>query len=435
MVVVADALRWAWTGCGADGQDGGRMRSIGTLLRDQPEGDVEPQTVRDGPLPNAIDVGLALIMTALVLAEASGDSQRGMSPALLLMTLPLAWRRRQPLLVFGLAIVGAVLANRIPPYAGIFALMIAAYSVGAYGRNWLLSLGLMFGTATAVSVTFGGALPPVPDFAGPYIVVIPLWLAGHAIRTRQLRADAFEDKAMRLEQEQELARQAAMAAERARIARELHDVVAHSVSVMVVQAGAARHIVQTAPGQATEALRAVESSGREAMAELRRLLGVLSHDGEEGPEGAQLAPQPGVEQLAALVRRVGNAGLPVDLRIEGRPQPLPSGVNLTVYRIVQEALTNALRYAGLARTEVILDYRDVDLKVEILDEGTGAPWHDDAGHGHGLAGMRERVALYGGTLEAGPRLERGFAVRAWLPLEIGCPGGRSLSYDMPYAGK
>ena len=373
--------------------------------------------------PRSADVALALALTVLIVVESAAGASWGPfgrpdagSPAALLMTVPLAWRRRQPLLVFALVAVGGVLAFTQAPYVGVIAVMVAAYSVGTYSRYRLLSLGVVVVTATVIVTVFHGALPPLPAAAGPYAISVSLWLVGHAIRTRQLRADAFEDKATRLEREQEQATQAAIAEERARIARELHDVVAHNVSVMIVQAGAARHVLKASPEQATGALRAAEASGREAMAELRHLLGLLSPDG--GDMG--LAPQPGVEQLETLVRRVGEAGLPVKLHVAGQPRPLPPGIDLTAYRIVQEALTNALKYASLARTDVILDYRESGLKVEILDDGPGNARREGAETGHGLVGMRERVALYGGTLEAGPRLERGYAVRAWLPLDGGC---------------
>ena len=172
-------------------------------------------------------------------------------------------------------------------------------------------------------------------------------------------------------------------------------------------------MLTTAPEQSQEALLAVEACGREAMTELRLLLNLLHEDGE----GVALRPQPGVDGIAALVKRVGEAGLPVTLRIAGRPRALPIGLDLTVYRIVQEALTNALKHAGMARTEVMLDYRELDLKIEVLDDGCTAAVSDGRdGWGHGLLGMRERVALFGGTLESGPRIERGYAVRAWLPL-------------------
>jgi signal transduction histidine kinase len=237
---------------------------------------------------------------------------------------------------------------------------------------------------------------------------------GHALRTRQLRADAFRERAMRLEQEREFAARAAATEERERIARELHDVIAHTVSVMVVQAGAARHVVETEPEHAMEALTAVETTGREAMTELRNLLGVLTPAEEE----ALLAPQPGIAQIPALVERVRGAGLPAELLVIGEPRALPQGIDLTVYRIVQEALTNALKYAGQVHTEITLDYREDTLKVEVLDDGTGERKSVGARTGRGLTGMRERVALFGGTLEAGPRLGRGYAVRAWLPLSI-----------------
>ncbi len=374
--------------------------------------------------PLVADALLAIVLTVLLLVEAStGDAGwQPLKAAALLLTLPLAWRRRQPLLVFGLVIMGAVIAIRPVEYVGFVSVMIAAYSVGAYGRYRLLSLGVLLLTATAILVVFGGVLPPIPDVAGPYLVLLPLWLVGDALHAWRLRAATSENRVTRLEREQEQATQAAIAAEQARIARELHDVVAHNVSVMVVQAGAARHVLHASPDQATEALLAVEASGREAMTELRRLLGLLSHDAE-----VALAPQPGLEQLTALVRRVRAAGLPVEPRIEGQPQPLPPGLNLAAYRIVQEALTNALKYAGGARTEVVLTYRQDELKVEVLDEGPGVPAHArETPRGRGLIGMRERVSLYGGTLEAGSRLDRGYAVRAWLPLRDQ-PGARSPS--------
>jgi signal transduction histidine kinase len=367
--------------------------------------------------PLAFDVMLAVALSVLMVFEgmvrqnSDMGSGQSLSPTALLMTVPLAWRRRQPLLVFGVVVAGAVLSLEEVPYTGIACIMVAAYSVGAYARFRLLSLAVLVATGIVIVTVFHGGLPPIPESVGPFIVLIPLWLVGNALRTRQLRADASEDRATRLEQEQELMTQVALAEERGRIARELHDVVAHNVSVMVVQAGAARHVLNAAPEQANEALLAVEASGREAMTELRTLVGVLS-DVDENPA---LAPQPGLDQLQPLIRRVHDAGLDVELRTEGTPRPLPPGIDLAAYRIVQEALTNALKYSGLARTEVILDYRDDELKIEILDEGPTEPSHLSAALGRGLVGMRERAALYGGTLEAGPRLKRGYAVRAWLP--------------------
>jgi len=289
--------------------------------------------------PPRADVIVALVLTVLAVVEGStrgwGDPA-AFGPATLVMTVALAWRRRQPLLVF-IMVVGAAVSGWAAPFVGITAIMVAAYSVGAYHPRRIFSLGVMFATATVVVTVYHGRLPPTPDVLGPYVVLIPL---------------------------------------------------------------------------SSAALLAVESSGREAMTELRHLLGLLSQD----DEGVALTPQPGVGQLDSLVRRVGEAGLPATRSVAGQPRLLPAGIDLTVYRIVQEALTNALKYADLTRTDVILDYRESELKVEILDEGPGRVAREGEGTGHGLVGMRERVALYGGTLEAGPRLERGYAVRAWLPL-------------------
>ncbi len=387
------------------------MTSLGTIWHS-----------RRGRLPLVNDTALALVLSVLVMLELSASDRpwhdAGLSP--LLMTLPLAWRRRQPLLVFVLVVVGAVVAITVTPIIGLAAVMVAAYSVGAFSANGYVALSVILATATIIVTVFHGGLPPIPQWSGAYVILVPLWLVGRSLRTWRLRADASEDRATRLEREQERATRLALTVERARIARELHDVVAHSVSVMVVQAGAARLVVRTSPEQATEALSAVETVGREAMAELRRLLGLLGQD----DDGAALAPQPGIDGLEALIRRVADAGLPVEVRMTGRRRPLAPGIDLTAYRIVQEALTNALKHSGLARTQVILDYRESDLKIEVLDEGDPSPVREDeapaerrdGSAGHGLVGMRERVALFGGTLEAGPRLGRGYAVRAWLPL-------------------
>jgi len=375
--------------------------------------------------PIVVDVAVALVLTALIQgdgllgADASFHDPPVNAATALLMTAPLVWRRRYPLVVFGLVLFGLIVtftgdvtAHATLAWAAVTALVLAAYSVGAYSRYRLASLAALAVTATVIFIALGGGLPAPPSVAVPYAVLLLPWVVGQALRTRQARADVFRERAMRLEREQEFATRAALADERARIARELHDVVAHNVSVMVVQAGAARSVLDPSQVDVREALLAVEASGREAMTELRTLLGLLSHDGDD----VGLTPQPGLDQVPSLVKRVSEAKLPVELRVEGTPRPLPPGLNLAAYRIVQEALTNALKYAGLARTEVVLDYREGELKVEVLDDGPGERAAAGSAPGHGLVGMRERVALYGGRLEAGPRLERGYAVRAWLPL-------------------
>ena len=235
-----------------------------------------------------------------------------------------------------------------------------------------------------------------------------------AVRGRQLRADALAARAELLEREHELRAHEAVAEERARIARELHDLVAHNVSVMVVQAGAERHALGPEQESTREALASIEQAGRQALVEARRLLGMLRRK----DDGSELEPQPSVDHIDVLVEQIERAGLPVTLAVEGERAPLPAGVDLCAYRIVQEGLTNALKHAGPAHAEVVLRYAPRALDVEVRDDGRG-PAHvngDGDGAGHGLIGMRERVALYGGALETGARDGGGFAIHAHLPL-------------------
>jgi len=352
------------------------------------------------------DVAIAALLSIAVLWEAAAE--RGDRPIVLglLATVPLVERRRRPLAVLAAVALGAAI-SREAPYVVIGCAALAAYSVGAHSRWWWLALAELIVIAVFVVITFGGALPPIPDWSGPFAVLLPLWLVGFAIRQERARTAGLAERAQRLEREQELAARAAQADERARIARELHDVVAHSVSVMVVQAGAAREVLKQSPEKALAALTAVEETGREAMRELRQTLDVL------GAGDGGLAPQPTLDQVPALVAAVQQAGLPVDLDVVGERRPLPAGVELTAYRVIQEALTNAVKHSGLAPTRVAIDYRPDELKLEVLCDCEVA---EPAGStGRGLAGMRERVAQAGGRLEAGPGVERGYNVRAWLP--------------------
>jgi signal transduction histidine kinase len=217
----------------------------------------------------------------------------------------------------------------------------------------------------------------------------------------------------RIVRDREFATREAVAAERAAIARELHDVVAHHMSVMVVQAGAARAVSASDPAATAEALRQIEASGRTGLAEMRRLLEVLKAE----EDGNRRAPQPGLARLRELLDAMRASGLPVEAVVEGTPRPLPPGVDLSAYRIVQEALTNALRHAGGASARVIVRYEPDAVELEIGDDGHGPPEDPEASGGHGLIGMRERVQLFGGELEAGPRPGGGFLVRARLPSE------------------
>lgn len=241
-------------------------------------------------------------------------------------------------------------------------------------------------------------------------------------RVRRGAVKAVEERGWLLERERESAAQSAVDAERARIARELHDIVSHNVSVMVVQAGAARRVLAAAPDEAAAALLAVETAGRDAMTELRHLLGVLAPpaDGEDQPD---LSPQPSLSRLGPLIDRVAFAGLPVEVRISGEPRPLPSGVDLTAYRIIQEALTNALKHGDGRQAEVTVRYADHYLRVEVLNSGPSvlsggrAAAQKTDEDGRGLMGLRQRVAVFGGDLDARRRLGGGFRVRARIPLE------------------
>jgi signal transduction histidine kinase len=245
-------------------------------------------------------------------------------------------------------------------------------------------------------------------------------LAVALLRARRAHTRALEERGWLLERERESAAQTAVDAERARIAHDLHDIVSHNVSVMVIQAGAARHVLETEPDQAEAALLAVEAAGRDTMAELRHLLGLLAPSAS-GEEDERLAPQPSLSRLSPLIDRIAFAGLPVEVRISGDPRPLPAGVDVTAYRIIQEALTNALKHGDGVKAEVTVRYADHALRVEILNTGpsvlTGGRAPVGGGEGHGLLGLRQRVAVYGGDLDARRRLGGGFRVRAKIPLE------------------
>jgi signal transduction histidine kinase len=348
--------------------------------------------------------------------------------------LPLAWRRRFPVAAFLAQMAFALLGGRQPTTIGSLATLVGLYSVAAYARwRWVAPAIVLVGSL-ALILLVPAAAQTVPSWASVLALGAAVWLAGNTVREQRARAEGLAERAAQLERERELTTQLALAAERRRIARELHDVVAHGVSVMVVQAGAARTLLTRQPPRAAEALLAVERSGREALGELRRLLGLLTDadaDAEAAGDESSLAPQPRLAQLDRLVERVGRAGLPVEVRTAGSPRPLPAGLDLTAYRIVQEGLTNALKYARGAACEVVVEFGDRELRLEVLDSGSppaakagksgaggtpGTGASAGSGAGRGLIGMRERVAAYGGDLRAGQRPEGGFAVRARLPL-------------------
>ncbi|MEW9551638.1 histidine kinase [Nonomuraea sp. NPDC050783] len=330
--------------------------------------------------------------------------------------VPVAWRRRRPLAALCAALVPETLLAVAGYGAGVPGLagLVLLYSVASH-RGLATALGGLLATLSAY--TAGAVAGPAravawTDHVVAAVVVTAVWGAGRSLRLRRAYLAELRERAARLERAHAADTRAARAEERSRIARELHDVVAHHVSVMIVQAAAARRVLASDPELAGEALSAIEHTGRTAMAEMRTIVGVLRTDAR-----AERGPQPGVQDLPALVEQMREAGLPARLLVEGEPRPLPAGVDLAAYRLVQEGLTNSLRHAGAGAGAVVtVRHRPDELDVRVQDDGAGTA-EPPAGPGHGLVGIRERVALYGGILSIGPRPGGGFEVRARFPLK------------------
>jgi signal transduction histidine kinase len=346
---------------------------------------------------------------------------RGVFALLLLVaTLPLAVRRRFPaaavLAAAGAFVVAASIVSHSHglPLAVFLALLLAFYSVGANcddRRSPLVGAAALAAIA-AVDLARPGffnanATSPRP---AAWLAFTIAWLVGRDLRRRRQRVAGLESRTRLLEHEREEKARLAVAEERTRIARELHDVIAHGVSVIVIQAQAGPHLLGD-PERVRGVFRSIESSGRDALVELRRLLGIL----RSGDQELAIGPQPGLASLESLIEQMRASGQPVELRVEGKPVHLPAGIDLSAYRIVQEALTNVVKHAGDASAQVVVRYQPRSLELEILDDGRGRSVAVN-GSGHGLIGMRERAALYGGTLEAGARNEGGYTVHATLPL-------------------
>jgi signal transduction histidine kinase len=337
-------------------------------------------------------------------------------PASAVIVLPLLARRRYPFrapaFVWLLGPALSFVDGRIIPFAPALtaAGLAAAFLLGNL-RNaaeaWL-GLAIVLG-GTAIIVYNGPNHSPAEFFFIPLFFAIG-WLAGYALRERAEEAEAAEERALEAERAREAAARVAVAEERARIARELHDIVAHAVSVMVLQVGAVRHKLPDELGEDRDALMGVERAGRVALAEMRRLLAAMSG----GENDADLSPQPGLDRLASLAEEVGRAGLPVRVHVDGEPSPLPQAIELSAYRIVQEGLTNALKHAHAANADVTVRYGRDELDIEVRDDGRGAAVSD--GLGHGLVGIRERVKIYGGEMSAGTANGGGFVLSARLPL-------------------
>jgi signal transduction histidine kinase len=368
---------------------------------------------RDDP-PGVDWLGRVLAAAVLVgaqvefaLRESGGDHLAGALTAVA-VAAPLLWRRRRPVAA-ALAILAAVALQSVllrPQYfpaADGAALVCAAYAIGAYAnrRDAIVGIGVLAIGEAAHALAFHPQAVAIAVFAA---AAVP-WTIGRIARAQRLLTQTVRARAAEVERSRALEARAAVTAERMRVARELHDAVAHSLSVMAIQAAGADGIVERDPARAAECAELIEAVGRDAIAELGRLSGA--------PEGD---PPPSLARLDALAQRARAAGLPVEVRVEGNLARLPAGVDLAGFRIVQEALANVAKHAGRARARVVVRHEGRALELEIDDDGRG-PGATIHGTGHGLVGMRERAALYGGTLDAGPRPSGGFAVRARLPLE------------------
>lgn len=332
-----------------------------------------------------------------------------------LTVLPLAARRRYPLAAFGVVVSAALATNGGETWITVLACAIVGYSAIAYSPHRVAAAaGLLLAAVLAgvVDRDVASGLPSLPGWLGPYVVLLSAGVCASVVRFLRRSRERLAE----LQRAQEDATRKAVEAERSRIAAELHDVVTHNVSVMVIQAGAARKVMDAEPDLSKQALLAIESSGRAAMAELRNVMGLLAgaEDGRVDGQGGGLEPQPGLDQLGGLVERVRAAGVPVDLTLS-LPSPLPDGVGLTVYRVVQEALTNTMKHAAGAAVSITIGRSGDWLEIEVTDTGGAPAPQARAGNGRGLIGLRERLAVYGGTLVAGPGSGGGYGITARIP--------------------
>jgi signal transduction histidine kinase len=379
---------------------------------------------------HAVDFTLALAFTIAALwtvAERVGkedvfldDDFIGVA-LLLLQTLPIAARRVAPLaaLTISVAAISLHIAlgyEGVP--AGTFAALVILYSAASVAdlRKALLA-GAVTSAGLVIYFTTDRGDPTVTQAVTTSATYAATWGVGVYIRSRRQYTSIVEDRARLLEREREIRSREAVAEERTRIARELHDMVGHALSLIVIQSGGAQRVLESKPELVRDSLASIEATGRQALADMERMLGMLSTT-ETTDE--TLSPQPGLGDVEVLAARVSEAGLPVEVTVEGTPVPLPTSVDLSAYRIIQEALTNALKHAGPARVGVSIRYGTGSLELVIVDDGRGTGGDEVGNHhggGRGLIGMKERVALFGGELDAGARPEGGFRVHARLPIE------------------
>jgi signal transduction histidine kinase len=364
-------------------------------------------------------LGVVAMIELIVGRNSSGapsTSLRYAVPVVALLVAPLFARRRFP---FAAPAAYWVVASAISFFDGVLIpFMVSLFPIGLVAAFLLGNVRDARRAWAGLAIVLGGITTVVYNIPGHLtaeLIVIPVdfgiaWAAGFALRERAEKAEAAETRAIQAERVREAAARIAVAEERARIARELHDVVAHAVSVMVLQVGAVRHRLPDSLAEDRDALKGVERAGRTALGEMRRLLAAMRRDGDD----VEFRPQPGLDGLDSLLEEVGRAGLPVELHVDGEPVPLPRGVDLSAYRIVQEGLTNALKHARASTADVTVRYGHQELQIEVRDDGVGSATTD--GLGHGLVGVRERVKIYGGEMNAGASTEGGFVLSTRLPL-------------------
>ncbi|MFI6946437.1 sensor histidine kinase [Streptomyces sp. NPDC050422] len=331
-------------------------------------------------------------------------------PFVVLSSLPLAARRRYPLAAFSVVMCATLVMVDDASWMNMVTCVIGAYSAVVHSRYRMRAMAGMVIAAVLAGLAFRETEPILPGWSSPAVVLLIAGVVASLVRFWQRQLRASQDRYAQLQQAQEEGTRRAVEEERSRIAAELHDVVTHNVSVMVIQAGAARKVMDAAPERSKSALLAVEAGGRAAMSELRHVMGLLAAPANERPDGFE--PQPGLGQLDTLVERVRAAGTPVRVAVTLPPEPLPPGVDLAAYRVVQEALTNTIKHAPDAEASVMIGYAEDWLEIEIADTGGRREAVPAEGNGSGLIGLRERLAVYGGELAAGPTLAGGYRVKA-----------------------
>jgi signal transduction histidine kinase len=422
--------RWAWAADGALAA-GLAVYSVYSVLSAETDNTTRKVFV-DQPYPRVPMAPVPAIPDEKIMVSHHGGVGAGAVVAALLVALPLAGRRRYPLTAFWLVALGALLfkgGQGVNGTAMLVSCLVAAYSVAMYSPYRALAVTSLVAGGALIAGFKHDSLASASSGMMPLLLLLPLGLVANAVHT-------WKQRVQRLEKDREAAARLATERERARIARELHDVVTHSVSVMVVQAGAARTVLDATPDRAREAMKAVESTGRAALSELRHAMGLLTmtddqpgpDDGNDqagsgagepaGSEAADLAPQPGLADLPALAERMRATGMALELTVTGTPTaPLPPGVDLTAYRVVQESLTNVVKHASGAAVRVTVEHRPGAVVLEVADTGGTTTAPARLGNGRGLLGLRERLTLYGGTLHTGPRATGGFRVHAELPVD------------------